>query len=36
MTLCAPVGAFADIAAAIAPHLAPGAVLTDVGRPSSR
>jgi len=29
--LCAPVGAFADIAAAIAPHLAPGAVLTDVG-----
>ena len=29
--LCAPVGAFADIAAAIAPHLAPGAILTDVG-----
>jgi len=29
--LCAPVGAFADIAAAIAPHLVPGAVLTDVG-----
>ncbi len=29
--LCAPVGAFADIAAAIAPHLEPGAVLTDVG-----
>ena len=29
--LCAPVGAFADIAAIIAPHLAPGAVLTDVG-----
>ena len=29
--LCAPVGAFADIAAAIAPHLAPGCVLTDVG-----
>jgi cyclohexadieny/prephenate dehydrogenase len=29
--LCAPVGAFADIAAAIAPHLAAGAVLTDVG-----
>ena len=24
--LCAPVGAFAEIAAAIAPHLAPGAV----------
>jgi cyclohexadieny/prephenate dehydrogenase len=29
--LCAPVGAFAYLAAAIAPHLAPGAVLTDVG-----
>ena len=29
--LCAPVGAFADIAAAIAPALAPGCVLTDVG-----
>jgi len=29
--LCAPVGAFADIAAAIAPHLAAGAVVTDVG-----
>ena len=29
--LCAPVGAFATIAAAIAPHLAPGAILTDVG-----
>ena len=29
--LCAPVGAFADLAAQIAPHLAPGAVLTDVG-----
>jgi cyclohexadieny/prephenate dehydrogenase len=29
--LCAPVGAFADIAAAIGPHLAPGCVLTDVG-----
>ncbi|HET6307644.1 MAG TPA: prephenate dehydrogenase/arogenate dehydrogenase family protein, partial [Rhodopila sp.] len=26
--LCAPVGAFASLAAAIAPHLAPGAVLT--------
>ena len=34
--LCAPVGAFADLAAAIAPHLAAGAVLTDVGPPSSR
>ena len=29
--LCAPVGAYADIAAAIAPHLQPGCVLTDVG-----
>jgi cyclohexadieny/prephenate dehydrogenase len=29
--LCAPVGAFADLAAKIAPHLAPGAILTDVG-----
>jgi cyclohexadieny/prephenate dehydrogenase len=29
--LCAPVGAFADLAARIAPHLAPGTVLTDVG-----
>ncbi len=29
--LCAPVGAYAEVAAAIAPHLAPGAVLTDVG-----
>src|SRR5580704_3387129 len=29
--LCAPVGAFAGIAAAIAPALAAGAVLTDVG-----
>lgn len=29
--LCAPVGAFAALAAQIAPHLAPGAVLTDVG-----
>jgi cyclohexadieny/prephenate dehydrogenase len=29
--LCAPVGAFADLAARIAPHLAPGAILTDVG-----
>jgi cyclohexadieny/prephenate dehydrogenase len=29
--LCAPVGAFAGLAAAIAPHLVPGAVLTDVG-----
>ena len=29
--LCAPVGAFADLAAAVAPHLAAGAILTDVG-----
>jgi len=29
--LCAPVGAFSDLATAIAPHLAPGAILTDVG-----
>ena len=29
--LCAPVGAFADLAARIAPHLERGAVLTDVG-----
>jgi cyclohexadieny/prephenate dehydrogenase len=29
--LCAPVGAFADLATRIAPHLMPGAVLTDVG-----
>lgn len=29
--LCAPVGAFAGLAERIAPHLAPGAILTDVG-----
>jgi len=29
--LAAPVGAFAGLAARIAPHLAPGAILTDVG-----
>ena len=29
--LAAPVGAFAELAACIAPHLAPGAILTDVG-----
>lgn len=29
--LCAPVGAFEAIAAAIAPHLVPGCILTDVG-----
>ncbi|MGE0418090.1 MAG: prephenate/arogenate dehydrogenase family protein [Acetobacteraceae bacterium] len=29
--LCTPVGAFADLAQRIGPHLAPGAILTDVG-----
>ena len=29
--LCAPVGAFAGLAERIAPHLAPGTILTDVG-----
>jgi cyclohexadieny/prephenate dehydrogenase len=29
--LAAPVGAFSELAARIAPHLAPGAILTDVG-----
>jgi cyclohexadieny/prephenate dehydrogenase len=29
--LCAPVGAFADLAEKIAPHLMAGAILTDVG-----
>lgn len=29
--LCAPVGAFAGLAERIAPHLMPGAILTDVG-----
>ncbi len=29
--LCAPVGAYAALAEAIAPHLAPGTILTDVG-----
>ena len=29
--LCAPVGAFGDLAERIAPHLAPGCILTDVG-----
>jgi cyclohexadieny/prephenate dehydrogenase len=29
--LCTPVGAYAELAAAIAPHLAPGAILSDVG-----
>ncbi len=31
VVLCVPVGAMAAIAAEIAPHLAPGATLTDVG-----
>lgn len=29
--LCAPVGAYAELAPAIAPHLAPDSILTDVG-----
>ncbi len=29
--LCAPVGSFAGLAAAMAPHLAPGTVVTDTG-----
>jgi cyclohexadieny/prephenate dehydrogenase len=29
--LCAPVGAYAALAALIGPHLAPGAIVTDVG-----
>ena len=29
--LCAPVGAYAALAEAIAPHMAPGAIITDVG-----
>ena len=29
--LCAPVGAYATLAAGMAPHLAPGATVTDVG-----
>ena len=29
--LCSPVGTYAELAAAIAPHLAPGAIVTDVG-----
>ncbi len=29
--LCTPVGAYADLAAAIAPHLAPGCILSDTG-----
>lgn len=29
--LCTPVGAYGDLAAKIAPHLAPGAIVSDVG-----
>ena len=29
--LCAPVGAYAELAERMAPHLAPGAIVTDVG-----
>ncbi len=29
--LCAPVGAYAELAEAIGPHLKPGAIITDVG-----
>ncbi len=29
--LCSPVGTYADLAASIAPHLQPGAILSDVG-----
>jgi cyclohexadieny/prephenate dehydrogenase len=31
VVLCIPVGAYAGVMAAIAPHLAPGAILSDVG-----
>ena len=31
IVLCAPLGAYSDLGAAVAPHLKPGAVLTDVG-----
>lgn len=31
VVLCVPVGAMGDVAAEIAPHLAPGAAVTDVG-----
>src|SRR5512139_3812429 len=31
VVLCVPVGAYAGVMAQIAPHLAPGCVLTDVG-----
>ncbi len=31
VVLCTPVGVYAEVATAIAPHLAPGAIVTDVG-----
>ncbi len=31
VVLCTPVGTYADLAGKIAPHLKPGAILTDVG-----
>lgn len=31
VVLCSPVGTYADVAARIAPHCAPGAIVTDVG-----
>ena len=31
IVLCSPVGTYADVAARIAPHCAPGAIVTDVG-----
>src|SRR3954447_7552425 len=31
VVLCSPVGTYADLAARIAPHCAPGAIITDVG-----
>ncbi|HMO28403.1 prephenate/arogenate dehydrogenase family protein [Enterovirga sp.] len=31
VVLCIPVGAFAEVAAAMAPHLKPGAIVSDVG-----
>ncbi|MEI6558195.1 MAG: prephenate/arogenate dehydrogenase family protein [Rhodospirillaceae bacterium] len=31
VVLCTPVGSFAALAAALAPHLAPGAIVSDVG-----
>ena len=31
VVFCIPVGAYAEVGAAVAPHLAPGAIVTDVG-----